>query len=314
MERPICSVVIPTHNCLSLLGAALASVEGQTGCNIEIIVINDGSTDGTGDWLETIASEKPWLRVFHTGGIGPGEARNEGIAAARAPLIAFLDADDWWWPGKLERQIAYHAAHPEAVLSFTDYLHVTHGGESRGSCFEYWNPRFPRGIGTDYFALNDALSVILETNLIGTSTVIARKPALENAGGFGREASAEDWRLWLALAANGPVACSRSITATYLMRPGSVTSMREERIAAMNSIIGEYEKSKLESVRHAAAKAKARLHAARAELARSNGRHLSAARYHSRAFVTAPSLRLGRETTASLLNAALQLAGHGVTK
>jgi glycosyltransferase involved in cell wall biosynthesis len=315
MEVPVCSVVIPAHNCLQYLPTALSSAAAQRGVEFEVIVVDDGSTDGTDAWLEERCRQWPALRALETGGIGPGKARNAGIEAARAPLIAFLDADDWWWPDKLAAQVTYHAAHPETAFSFTDYLHVSADGESRGSCFEYWKPRLARRPVSGYFRLNDALSIILATNLVGTTTVLASKAALERAGGFELLPSAEDWALWLRLASDAPVACTRAITASYLMRSSSLTANREARIAAMAEIIAPYEKSTSPGVRQAAAKARARIDVARAELARLSGRHSSAAIYHSRAFLALPSARLGKETTASILNAALHfVSGYGASK
>lgn len=287
----------------------------QRGGCFEVIVLDDGSTDGTGAWLEERRRRWPALRAIETGGIGPGKARNAGIDAARAPLVAFLDADDWWWPDKLLSQIAYHTAHPETAFSFTDYLHVTIDGENRGSCFEYWKPKLARRPVEGYFRLTDALSIILATNLVGTSTVVASKSALEKAGGFDEWKSAEDWALWLQLASDGPVACTRSVTASYLMRADSQTANREAQIAAMAQIVVPYEKFPSVTVRQAAAKARARIDVARAELARLSGRHSSAAMYHSRAFMALPSARLGKAATASILNAALHfVSGYGASK
>jgi glycosyltransferase involved in cell wall biosynthesis len=315
MQRPICAVVIPTKNCLQYLPIALSSAAAQATGGHEIIVADDGSDDGTDAWLKRRQREWSFLRVIETGGVGPSKARNAAIEAARAPLIAFLDADDWWWPNKLGAQIAYHSGHPEIGFSFTDYLHVSADGESLGSCFEYWKPPLRRRHPTGFFRLNDALSIILATNLVGTSTVVASKFALEKAGGFTVMASAEDWDLWLKLAAQSPAGCSKSITASYLMRPNSLSSQREDRIGAMGGIISAYENSSSPGVRQAAAKARARLDIARAESARAAGRHTSAARYHSRAFMALPSARLGRETSASLLSAALHfVSGHGSSK
>ncbi len=312
MDRPDCSIVVPAYNCLGYLPAALSSIQVQRTPNVEIIVLDDGSTDGTGPWLAAHSREWPALRVIETGGIGPAKARNAGIGAARAPLIAFLDADDWWWPEKLRVQLAYHHAHPETAFSFGDYLHISPEGESRGSCFDYWRPRLARKAPSGYFRLNDALGIILATNLVGTSTVMARKQALEAAGGFAELASAEDWALWLRLSEHAPAACTRSITASYLMRAESQTSNREARIDSMARIVASYGKHKSASVRQSAVKARARIDIARAEHARLSGRHSSAALYHSRALMALPSARLGKAATASILSAALHfVSGYG---
>jgi glycosyltransferase involved in cell wall biosynthesis len=247
--------------------------------------------------------------VATSAGIGPAKARNAGIALANAPLVAFLDADDWWWPKKLAAQIAYHAAHPETAFSFANYLQVSASGDSLGACFEFWRAELLQRKTADYLPLVDALPLLLATNLVGTSTVVASRAALEKAGGFGDLPSAEDWDLWLRLVAEFPVACSKSVTTTYLVRAGSASSSREARIAATDTIIRRYEGTPIASVRHAAGIARARLDVARAELAQSEGRLTLAAAYHASAFMAHPCARTGKAATASVLNAARQFLG-----
>ncbi|MGO8953970.1 MAG: glycosyltransferase family 2 protein [Rhodomicrobium sp.] len=313
MQRPVCTVIIPALSCLKDPAVALASAAMQHAGEIEVIVLEGRSADRTG-WLKECSREWPALRTIETGGCGPGRARNAGIEAARAPLIAFLDAACWWWPDKLARQVAYHAAHPETAFSFTDYLLVSADGESQGSCFDYWQPPLRRG-KTGYLRLNGALQILLAMNLAGTSTVVASKAALEKIGGFRDLASAEDWDLWLRLAAEAPAAYSKAITATYPVQPENVASRYGVRIAAMEEIIAPYESSPAPSIRRAAAKARASLNLARAELARPAGRHAPAALHRSRSFPGRPSARPGKATAASLFSAALYfLNAYGAGK
>ncbi len=95
------SVIIPNRNNLDTLPAALASVEAQQFPGMEIIVVDDGSTDGSREWLYKASRNNPALRVLHTDGAGPSDARNEAISVASAEIIAFLDSDDTWERGKL---------------------------------------------------------------------------------------------------------------------------------------------------------------------------------------------------------------------
>ena len=315
MKRPVCSVVISTRNCLETLAITIGSAATQCAGDIEVIVTGDSSSDGAAAWLQRQSREWPALRRIEMDATDPASERNAGIEAARSPLIAFLDDSGWWWPGKLAPQAAYHAAHPETAFSFTDYFRISTDGESRGSCFEYWQPPLGRRHKTGYFRLNDALQILLETNLAGTSTIVASKAALERAGGFRGLAGAGDFDLWLRLAASAPAACSRAITATHRLPPESPPATQEALIAAMGEIVGSYESSPAASIRHAAAKARARLDVAQAELARSAGRRTPAMRTPSRTFVTSPSARFGKETAASVLNAALYfISAHGAGK
>jgi hypothetical protein len=245
--EPAVSVIIPARNCLAYLPAALASIEAQALPGLEVIVIDDASTDGTPDWLDAKRRTAPWLGVLRGRGQGPNVARNLGLAAARAPLIAFLDADDIWLPGKLRPQLAFHTADPEAAFSFTDYLHIDPEGITHGTCFEYW-PAFHRVIsdlpgGNDsYHRLERAPAHLLAENVVGTSTVVARRNALQNATGFDTSLrSAADWDLWLRLARAGPVGFTPALGTRHLIRrPGSVSDDAPLRIACMRRIVAAH--------------------------------------------------------------------------
>ncbi len=140
MKNPVCSAVILACGGVEQLSVSLAAAVQQLGGEIEAIVTDGGSDSAVSVWLAQRKRELPALRIVETGGAGAAMARNAAIEAARAPLIAFIEAGDWWWPNKLAAQAAYHEAHPETALSFSDYLLVTADGESLGSCFEYWQP------------------------------------------------------------------------------------------------------------------------------------------------------------------------------
>ena len=108
------TTIIPAHNSSRWLGEAIESVLGQTYEPIEIVVIDDGSTDSTAG----VAKSFPEVRYFHQSNQGPGPARNRGIALAQGELIAFLDADDLWLPTKTAAQAARLAANPKAGCSY----------------------------------------------------------------------------------------------------------------------------------------------------------------------------------------------------
>ena len=98
------SVVLPTRDRAAVVGRAVASVLAQTFSDSELIVVDDGSTDNTIDVIRSFAD--PRLRVVRlTESGGPSRARNEGVRVSRGTLVAFLDSDDEWLPGKLDRQV-----------------------------------------------------------------------------------------------------------------------------------------------------------------------------------------------------------------
>src|SRR5687767_13189801 len=101
-STPLVSVIIPTYNRASVVCRAIDSVLGQTYGNIEVIVVDDGSTDET---LERLHSYGDRIRVLTQANAGPSVARNRGIAVATGGIVAFLDSDDYWLPTKVARQV-----------------------------------------------------------------------------------------------------------------------------------------------------------------------------------------------------------------
>jgi glycosyltransferase involved in cell wall biosynthesis len=113
------SAVIPCYRCAATIERALASVDAQTQRPSELILVDDGSGDGTLEKLRQLAAARPpgWIRVIALPeNRGAADARNAGWAAAAQPYVAFLDADDAWHPRKLEIQYGYMKEHPEVAL------------------------------------------------------------------------------------------------------------------------------------------------------------------------------------------------------
>jgi glycosyltransferase involved in cell wall biosynthesis len=309
-RRPICSVVIPSRDCLAYLPTALASIDMQRIDGMEVIVVDDGSTDGTAEWLAAAPRVQAELRVLSTGGIGPSPARNAAIAAARSDLIAFLDADDVWWPGKLARQLAYHEHNCDVAMSFTDYMHMTPDGRTHGTCFEYWSGEWGEASGV-FARIPDAEARLLAHNVVGTSAVVARKVAIESLGGFSPACkSAEDWDLWLRIAARAEIACSRMVGMTYLMRPNGETSARRRRIEAMQEIVARYVDDPRRGIATSVRLARARLTTAEAECLLAEGHDGAAAVRHLRVMLEAPSVRTMKAALAGGARAALALGAR----
>jgi glycosyltransferase involved in cell wall biosynthesis len=182
---PTLSVVIPTYNQASLLPEAIASVRAQQWPNLEIIVVDDGSTDDTKKVLNHLTSDRG-LRWFSQNNAGAAAARNRGIEAATGEWIAFLDADDLWLPAKLAIQFEQLETH-RADFSFTDSrLRFANGHESELRCPIFEQPLFHQ---------------LLTGNLFGTPTVVLRKSCFKKVGLFDEQLSTgEDWDMWLRLA------------------------------------------------------------------------------------------------------------------
>jgi glycosyltransferase involved in cell wall biosynthesis len=114
MSRPSVSVVVPVYNAARFLDEAIRSILGQRHAGLELIVVDDGSTDGSGD----VARRYPEVHCHAEPRSGPGAARNAGIALAGADLFAFLDADDTWVEGKLARQLDVLGGSPAVEAVF----------------------------------------------------------------------------------------------------------------------------------------------------------------------------------------------------
>lgn len=202
------SVVIPARNALRWLPGAIASVGPDQ--RIEIIVVDDGSTDGTADYLRSIRAADPRIVAVATAMVGPAAACNAGLAAAQAPLIAFLDADDRWRRGKLRQQLELHRLNPDLAFSFTDNRRFAEdGAELPGGFARCASFTARHAMRQEAFVLErDAQAQIYAEPLVTTSTVMANTALLRAVGGFNDQLHrAEDWDLWLHLAACGPVGC-----------------------------------------------------------------------------------------------------------
>lgn len=121
-SRPrLASVVIPAHNAEAFLSDAVRSVLDQTWRQLELIIVDDGSTDGTGPLADELRAADDRIRVVHKPNGGLSSARNAGIAAAKGDALSFLDADDAFLPEKLAHQMAFLEHFPGCDLVFSDY-------------------------------------------------------------------------------------------------------------------------------------------------------------------------------------------------
>ncbi len=181
---PEVSVIIPAYNRCAMLVEAIDSVLAQSTPAFELIVIDDGSTDGT---IETghLSRSAETMRIERIDHRGPAAARNRGVAIARAPLVAFLDSDDLWSPTKLERQLGFMRDNPGCAISQTGEIWIRNG--------QRVNPgRRHRKRAGDIFIDS------LRTCLVGMSSVMMRADLFRSSGGFDEQmTAAEDYDLWL---------------------------------------------------------------------------------------------------------------------
>jgi len=181
MHPPV-SVIIPTYNRVGLLGRAVDSVLVQQYPAFELLVVDDGSTDST---PELLAGYGAAIRVISQPNRGASAARNTGISEARHDLLAFLDSDDQFAPGKLARQAEVMGRAPEYLISHTDEIWYR-----RGQLLNQKKKHTRQG--GNLFARSLKLCVV------GMSTVMARREFFDRIGFFDEELPCcEDYDLWL---------------------------------------------------------------------------------------------------------------------
>jgi glycosyltransferase involved in cell wall biosynthesis len=185
--KPLVSVVIPTYNYGHFLPGAVESALRQTVRDIEVIVVDDGSTDNTDEIIAPFLADSRvcYHPVAHA---GVSAAKNTAIRLSRAPLIAFLDADDVWLPQKLQRQIPLFSRDPRIGVVYTRRLLI----DEQGRRLEFQQPPFYRG---------DILEKLFQTNFVCQSSAMVRRTVLDAVGRFDeRYPPKEDYDLWLRIA------------------------------------------------------------------------------------------------------------------
>lgn len=192
------SVVIPTYNRASYVTLAIESVLAQSYQDCEIVVVDDGSTDGTRDVLEPYRDR---IRYLYQDNNGVSSARNAGIEEAKGKWIAFLDSDDEWLPDKLEIQMQQAQNYPHVCLHVANMLLIN---PQQGEIDYYHKIGFDKIIGK-FRLVERPLIYLLQYTFAFPSTVVAKKSALLNARLFDEEISLhEDTDLFYRVSIEGP--------------------------------------------------------------------------------------------------------------
>jgi glycosyltransferase involved in cell wall biosynthesis len=200
MSEPAFSVVIPTYEAIDTVAATVRSVLAQTFEDFELVVVDDGSRDGTPELVEATAAGDPRLRLHRQANEGTAGARNTGVGLARGRRVSLLDNDDLWLPGFLAAVDAVFAAHPDVGLAYTDVwiLDEATGRIHRRSGLEHYDPVAAYLPGPEF------LSGLLRINFITACTATLRRETLAQVGGFDPTIrGSDDYDLWLRVAAAG---------------------------------------------------------------------------------------------------------------
>jgi cellulose synthase/poly-beta-1,6-N-acetylglucosamine synthase-like glycosyltransferase len=215
------SVVIPCYNSGSWIFSCLESIAAQDLPASEVILVDDGSTDGS---IDLVQAKFPETRILQQRNGGAAVARNAGIEAARGDWVAFIDADDWWLPGKLRAQVELLTKRPEAQMCFT--------------AWEVWHCDSPAPDDQWLDALENQQRQVAGAHpssgwiypelLVGccvwTSAVMARTSLLRKLGGFDINLKiGEDYDLWLRASRVTPIVRVTRPLALYRQHPNSLT-------------------------------------------------------------------------------------------
>lgn len=226
-SRPLISIITPTFNRERTITLAVESVLAQSYQHWELLIIDDGSVDGTREKLSSYL-EDGRIQYRFQDNQGQSVARNLGLQYAQGALICFLDSDDLWVPEKLERQVALMQAHPEVDVLHSDEILIDEQGHelSRKNMRRY-SGRIARQMLVD--------------NSVSINTVMARRECFDAMGGFsGRYGVADDYDIWLRFSARYTFLYVPEYWGYYRVMPDQISSDKERRFAANENIVRDF--------------------------------------------------------------------------
>lgn len=230
VSQPLVSVVVPTYNAESFLGATIRSVTKQTYKNWELLIVDDCSTDGTADLARTLATndDRVQLIALKTNSNLPAVPRNEGIGRSRGDLIAFLDHDDLWFRRKLERHIAAHRRNEQLAMTHSTLLNYPNHFDFR----QFFNLPAPVRPMTSHQRL-------LLFNTVMCSAAVVKRDVLSEIGGFSEDPdlrAIEDYDLWLRVSRLHSIGYLPEILGLYRHQPASTYSSQSvnTKLAALH--------------------------------------------------------------------------------
>lgn len=210
------SIIIPLYNKENEIEKTLQSVFNQIFTDYEVIVINDGSTDKSEQKVNLFSDER--LRLITTKNQGVAHARNLGISEAKGQLIAFLDADDYWFPMHLESLYQLNQNFPEAGLLATNYQFYYSDKKRITPIFEGIPTEKWSGIVPDFFKSS------MKYRLVCSSTVAIKRVVFDEIGNFKNYNAGEDNEMWLRIAIHYPVAFNNQVGVYYCMNTANKIS------------------------------------------------------------------------------------------
>lgn len=234
---PIISVVIPAYNAEKTIKETINSVLNQTFQDWELIIINDGSSDQTGEIIQKIIDSK--IKLFSYQNAGVSISRNRGIAKASGEFIAFLDHDDLWTPDKLELQLQALQEHSNAALAYSWTDHCDESGKVIA-------------LGRHITMQGNIYENLLVDNFLDTaSNPLIRKSALDEVGQFDPTInSSGEWDLWLRLASRYPFVGISKTQVFHRVSSGAMSASIESHKKECLEVIERTFKQAPESIQH----------------------------------------------------------------
>jgi glycosyltransferase involved in cell wall biosynthesis len=229
--KPLVSVVMGAFNAEPYIRESLLSAVEQTYPALEIIVVDDGSTDRTGDIVAEIAATDPRIRLIRQANMGVAAARNRAIEAASGEFIAPLDADDLWAPTKIERQVQrLQAAGPDSGFAYCWWAWI----DTAGSVLD----RSPR-----WNVEGQVLEKLAEVNFTGCASVpLFRRSCVEAVGRYrvqlSHHGSCEDWDLALRIAERYEATAVGAVLVAYRRRPQSMSTEYTTMLRSVPQVTG----------------------------------------------------------------------------
>jgi len=240
---------MPVHNTARYVTEAIQSVLNQELRELELILIDDGSTDDSFDRIQAVSDPRIVL-LRNAKASGPSRARNQGIKAAKAPYIAFLDSDDVMCVNSMLSAVQALDAEPTTVIAFGDLRRIDlEGHELVASVLASYTAlqqlrKRPLKNSWHLIASQDFGRGLLDENFIGTGSVVVRAQALEQTGLFDEQLfNSEDRDLWFRLARQGDALFCSAIRYSYRLNPASISHQPGERNARNRIVVLQRERS-----------------------------------------------------------------------
>ena len=212
-DPALVSIIMPVYRGERFVAAAIESALAQTYRSFELVIVNDGSPDGSAREIARFLPH-PQIRYVEQQNSGVAAARNTAIAAASGEFIGLLDQDDLWLPDKLAEQVTYLASHPEIGLVHSRVECIDAAGRPRSCTGAIWVYPY-EGLCAGRMLLGNGIAPV---------TVLVRSTCIDDVGGFDqRFAPADDWELWMRVARRHPIGFIDEVTACYRFHGDNVS-------------------------------------------------------------------------------------------